>query len=62
MTENDPEHQAFELFCKSNGLDRTMHPLHLLYLHAETQKALKAFKAGWSAGSHHKDVISNEIY
>jgi len=49
MTENDAEHLAFESYCKEKGLDRSMHPLHLLYLNPDTKKALDAFKAGWSS-------------
>ena len=50
MTQGDAEHLAFEAFCESKRLNRSMHPLHLLYLNADTQKALDVFKAGFSAG------------
>lgn len=49
MTLNDDEHKAFEKFCIETSLDRTMHPLHLLYLSKETHAALKVFKFGYAA-------------
>ena len=60
MTEGDTEHKAFEAFCKNNNMDRTQHPLHLLYLNNETSAALKIFKSGFSAAST-VDAISNVI-
>lgn len=49
MREGDHEHVSFEKFAKANGLDREMHPLHLLYLNSDTQKALASFKAAYEA-------------
>lgn len=49
MKQGDKEHLAFEKYCKENGLDTSMHPLHLLYLDHKTHDALQAFKAGYAA-------------
>lgn len=49
MRQGDHEHLSFEKFAEASGLDREMHPLHLLYLNSDTQKALDAFKAGYDA-------------
>jgi hypothetical protein len=49
MRQGDHEHLAFEKFAEANGLDREMHPLHLLYLNSDTGKALDIFKEGYSA-------------
>lgn len=49
MKQNDQEHQAFEKYAKSMGLDNTQHPMHLLYLDQTTAGALASFKAGYAA-------------
>lgn len=61
MTENDHEHKSFEKFALQNNLDRSMHPLHLLYLEEQTAKALKAFKAGYEAGKDFTLLAPTEI-
>ena len=50
MSENDKEHEAFKKLGEEMGLDMTMHPLYLLYLSVQTDKYLKIFKAGYTAG------------
>ena len=50
MIENDSEHLAFEDHCKEANLDNRQHPLHLLYLEGDTQRALTHFQAGYAAG------------
>lgn len=60
MTEGDHEHTNFEKYAASEGLDNTQHPLHLLYLDAETSSALDAFKAGYLAGKSKLDESQTE--
>lgn len=56
MKELDTEHLAFEEFATKQGLDRTMHPLHLLYLDSDTHSALKTFQAGYQAAGSPKPI------
>ena len=58
MTQGDPQHRAFEAYCEAEGLDNSMHPLHLLYLNDDTKEKLDAFKAGWQAAT---ETIINAI-
>lgn len=50
MTEGDHEHRAFETFAQNKDLERSQHPMFLIYLDPETSNALDAFKAGYLAG------------
>lgn len=50
MTENDSEYLAFEAHCKEKKLGNRRHPLHLIYLEGDTQRALTHFHAGYEAG------------
>lgn len=50
MKEGDAEHLAFEQYGRTNNLDLSMHPLHLLYLDPNTSDALKVWKVAFLAG------------
>lgn len=50
MNQGDHEHCSFHKFGTEQNLNMEMHPMFLLYPDSETANALKAFKAGYSAG------------
>lgn len=56
MRENDHEHKSFEAYAELNKLDRSMHPMFLLYLNEDTSKKLDTFKAGYAAGKQLNDL------
>ena len=58
MRENDHEYRSFEQYCINHNMDRTQHPLHLLYLNHQTAQALYVFRGGYAAGRKCPDSIN----
>ena len=61
MQNGDHEHIKFEEYAISKDMERSQHPLHLLYLDRDTDNALSAFKAGYLAAKNRADDLGNTL-